>query len=159
MQLIILMGIVSIEKHQLTAEIANHFVDRGEHVHVVDNVQRLPLDSESVDAPLTRLVSDDVLTSSLPIFAEQNAQVGLLALSEKIHPETLMMSILDMETQWQSIAPQSPLHMTTIGMIDLRTCDCFPNIRVMIENNADIVTYVPYDLTKIIPQIQYQPTK
>jgi hypothetical protein len=41
----------------------------------------------------------------------------------------------------------------TIALIDLRTCDCFPNLRQAFEEAADITVMMPYHLAEIVSYV------
>lgn len=153
--IIVLAGLVSIEKHQLAIELAHHYEAHGQTVSLLDHVARLALDSEAL-APtiqLTRHISTDmadvIAWASAQITNATSPQTLIVALNEQIHPEAIFMAL-------HEIAQHNPaLHTHLIAMIDLRTCDCFPNVRQLLETYADSIVMMPYDLDAILMQIVY----
>jgi len=70
--------------------------------------------------------------------------VVIAAVSETMHPETLFSALDRLHEQHPT------LEMHTIALIDLRTCDCFPNVREVLERHADTVIMLPYDLSEVV---------
>lgn len=137
---IALAGLVAAEKAQLAAQLANHYSAQGVPVLLVDQGQRVAVDPEWVfQASLRRLGAPD--PDQLPaVLGESAAQVVVIALAETLPPDTLFAALeaLDGVRLW------------TLALIDLRTCDCFPHMRHLLESSADQVVYVPYDLGAVV---------
>jgi hypothetical protein len=134
MQLIALAGLVSVEKIQLTIELAKHFTSEEKTVAIVDNVSRLQIEA---DVPLYRVETLNELNTRLRTIKEQ---IVLFAVSETVSPEALLDTLDEL----------TGIDITTLAMIDTRTCDCFPNLRVAFEDYADLVVNVPYELSEVV---------
>jgi hypothetical protein len=134
MRLIVLVGLVSVEKIQLTIELAKHFTSKRKTVTIVDNVSRLHIEA---DAPLYRIEALSELNTVLRTIKEQ---IILFAVSETVSPEMLLDTLDEL----------TGIKITTLAMIDTRTCECFPNLRVAFEDYADVVVNVPYELSEVV---------
>jgi hypothetical protein len=42
------------------------------------------------------------------------------------------------------------LELSTLALLDTRTCDCFPNLRVTLEAYADYSVYLPVDTDELL---------
>jgi hypothetical protein len=144
MKLIILAGLVAIEKHDLAAELAAHYTQAGQRVTVYDNVARLALQPDQLGyGELVRLRGD--IFAQLPaLLATLNSDVLLLALSENNAPEQVYL----MRDHLRDHNPA--LDIRTVALLDLRTCDCFPQTRLEYEQTADVIVMLPYDLERVI---------
>lgn len=148
MKLVVLIGLVSIEKIYLTVELAQLFGEQGKTVTVIDNVARLALDSELLagDEQLIRLNGD--LRHYLQDTLEHiEADIVLIAASETSNLDDLFMHL---ETICQMDAISD---IQTIGLVDLRTCDCFPNLRMQLESYVDVSFLAPFDAQEVWEQI------
>jgi hypothetical protein len=142
MKLIVLTGLVAIEKIQLAAELAQHFPK----ARVIDNVARLAMSSEDFAQPIER-VTGDILPELPALLAKSKAKVTILAVSEETNPQKLFVSL-------DRIGEMLPdLDIMTIAMIDLRTCDCFPHLREALEEAADISLLLPYNLNEVLAYV------
>jgi len=142
---IALVGLVSIEKIQLVIEVATHYTwDTDKTVTIIDNVARLAIDPVQLsDEPLIR-VNGDLTDGLVDHLHDINSDIVLIAVSETAELDNLFVS-LDIITE------QLPhIKLVTIGLIDLRTCDCFPHIRETIEDYADVHFLAPFDVNAII---------
>jgi hypothetical protein len=144
MKLIILAGLVAIEKHDLAAELAAHYTQAGQCVTVIDNVERLALQPDQLGyGELVRL-RGDALTQLPALLETSEEDVLILTLSENVAPEQVYLMREYLNTQYAA------LDVHTVALIDLRTCDCFPQTRLEYEQTADIVVMLPYDLGRVI---------
>lgn len=141
MKLIVLTGLVVIEKINLTVELADFYLKQGQSVSIIDNIARIPIDTEVAPVMPVRINGD--ITQQTKIIAEQNSDIVLLAVSESTNPDTLFTSL-------ELLRDTLPnLEIFTIALIDLRTCDCFPNVRERLELYADQVVMMPYKLEEV----------
>lgn len=148
MNVIALVGLVSIEKIQLVIEVATHYTwDTDKIVTVIDNVARMAIDPVQLsDEPLIR-VNGDITEGLVERLQAINSNIVLIAVSESADLDNLFVS-LDIVTE------QLPhINLTTIGLIDLRTCDCFPHIREKLEDYADVQFLAPFDVNEILSVI------
>lgn len=148
MNVVALVGLVSIEKIQLVIELATHYTwDTDKTVTVIDNVSRLAIDPVQLsDEPLIR-VNGDVTEGLVDRLRNIDSDIILIAVSESAELENLFVS-LDILTE------QLPhIKLTTIGLIDLRTCDCFPHIRENLEDYADVHFLAPFNVNGILASI------
>lgn len=145
MKVVALIGLISIEKVQLTIQLANHFTwDTNQTVSVIDNVARMAIDrAELGDEPLIR-VGGDITKRLVDLLADMSTDIVLMAVSEAAELDDLFVA-LDIMTE------QLPhIDLLTIGLIDLRTCDCFPHLREKLEDYADVHVLAPFDVNKIL---------
>ena len=153
MKVIALVGLVSIEKIQLTIQLATYFTwDTDKTVTVIDNVSRMAIDyAELNDEPLIR-INGDITHNLVDRLADIHTDIVLMAVSEAAELDNLFVS-LDMMTE------QLPdVDLTTIGLIDLRTCDCFPHLREKLEDYADVHFLAPFDVNNLLKTINQSPS-
>mgnify|MGYP003640109779 CR=1 FL=1 len=145
MKVVVLIGLVSIEKIQLVIELATHYTwETDKTVTVIDNVARLAIDPVQLsDEPLIR-VNNDITEGLTDRIRDINSDIVLIAVSESAELDNLFVS-LDIMTE---ALPH--VDLLTIGLIDLRTCDCFPNIREKLEDYADVHFLAPFDVDGVI---------
>lgn len=136
MKLIVLAGLVAVEKAQLAAELANAWSGAGQRVLLLDNITRIAIDQEWVAAAHIERHTGSILPRLAAILAQANAGTVILAASETIAPDDLFSAIDGLP---------AALQIVTLALIDLRTCDCFPHLRALLEDYADLVVNLPYD--------------
>lgn len=145
MKVVALVGLVSIEKIQLVIELATHYTwQTDKTVTIIDNVARLTIDPVQLsDEPLIR-VNGDLTEGLTDRLRHINSDIVLIAVSESSELDNLFVS-LDIMTE------ELPhIDLITIGLIDLRTCDCFPHIRETLEDYADVHFLAPFDVNEIL---------
>jgi hypothetical protein len=142
MRLIVLTGLVAMEKIRLAAELAQHF----HHARVIDNVARLAMNSEEFIQPIER-ITGDILPELPALIAQSKTEVSILAVSEETNPHKLF----EILAHIGELLPQ--LNILTIALIDLRTCDCFPHLREALEEAADISLLLPYKLDEVLAYV------
>jgi hypothetical protein len=140
MELIVLTGLVLVEKINLTIDLARHFQQAGRTVTVLDNVSRLPIAWDRFE-PVVRL--DDLQRDLQPALAQVASEVALLAVSETVPPDDLLLLLDDL--------PE--VNVQIIALIDTRTCDCFPQLRVILEDHADVVIHLPVEFAEVVEQL------
>ena len=149
MKVIALIGLVSIEKIQLVVDLATYYTwQTDKSVTVIDNVARLAIDRAQLsDEPLIRIAGDisDTLTTYLETI---DSDVVLVAVSESAELDSLFIA-LDVVTE---TLPH--VDLITVGLVDLRTCDCFPNLRVKLEDYADVNVLAPFNIEEVISIIE-----
>jgi hypothetical protein len=144
MKLIMLAGLVAIEKHQLAGELAAHYTQQGQRVTVFDNVARLALQPDQLGYGEVVRLPGDAFTQLPALLESSAADVLLLAVSENINPEQVYL-------MRETLSENYPLlEVHTVAIIDLRTCDCFPQTRLEYEQTADVIVMLPYDLERVI---------
>ena len=141
MKLIVLTGLVSIEKIQLAGELAQAFP----HARIIDNVARLAMNSEAFAQPIERITGD--ILPELPVLLAEQHEFTILAVSEETNPHALF------DTLEKIGAMQPELEIITIALIDLRTCDCFPHLREALEQAADKSLLLPYNLSEVLAYV------
>jgi hypothetical protein len=130
------MGLVSVEKAELAALAANHVTGSGRRAVIFDGGARLRVDSEWVAA--ARLVRLDGLAQLPGLLAASDEDVAILAAPETAATDAVFAALAALE--------RPGLTLTTAALIDLRTCDCFPNLRAELEASADVTLAIPYAL-------------
>ena len=145
--IIMLTGLVSVEKVSLTKELATHFSAK-QAVTVIDNVARLTLDADDLpdNVSLMRHAGSDMQSLENAI-GQVNSEVMIVAITEQAHPEKLFVSIENLRERLPDAA------IFTLAMIDTRTCDCFPNVRAALEMYADVTVMMPYDVESVIDYV------
>lgn len=144
MRVIVLTGLVSVEKAQLAQDLAHEF-QAEQSVTIIDNIARLPIDT-SLPALIKRF-EGDIVPQFAEIVSEAHSDILIIALSEQTHPEKLFVAtdnLREANPDWQ---------IYTLAMIDIRTCDCFPNVRQALEMYADISVMIPYQLDDIVTNV------
>ena len=141
MKWIVLVGLVAIEKIQLTVELATHYTNQGKRVTVIDNVSRLAIDPELLQGEALVRISGDILPKLADLRETVNSDVTLLALSETANLDDLFIALSEFED------------IQTIGLLDLRTCDCFPHYREQLEANVDVTLYAPFELAHVLEAV------
>lgn len=130
MKLIVLMGLVAVEKHTVALDLAQRYTAQGHSVALLDNVARLSL-------PEAQRIEGDALLHLPQILAEHSREVVIVALSERAEPAASFAAL-------DALHDQIPgLDLQVIALIDTRTCDCFPQMRESLEMHADTVLHLP----------------
>ena len=145
MKVIVLTGLVSIEKGQLARELAKHFL-KNKSVTIIDNIARISI--EKLDGVLIKRYEENI-TKKLPeILHSTLADIAIVAVSEQAHPEKLFIALDDLQEQ-------SDWEIYTLALIDTRTCDCFPNVREALELYADVSVMMPYELDEVVSYVDH----
>lgn len=145
MKVIALIGLVIIEKIQLTIDLATHITWKTDHdVTIIDNGARMAIDPIHLsDEPLMR-VSGDITDSLADVLKSVSTEIVLVAVSETAELDNLFVAL-------DIIAETMPdIDLTSIGLIDLRTCDCFPHLREKLEDYADAHFLAPFELSEVL---------
>ena len=79
-----------------------------------------------------------------PLVDELSTDIVLLAVSETIAPDALFVLLDDLRDQHPALVLQS------LALFDTRTCDCFPHLRVSLEEYADAAVYLPLGLDDVL---------
>jgi hypothetical protein len=137
MRVIVLAGLVSVEKIELAAVLAKRLIDAGQTVTVIDHQSRMPLHDVRFDGTLRARIDGDLQDGLLPALTDAVSDAVLLLVSETVPPDDLF-TLLD---DARRAAPA--LDVYTLALIDTRTCDCFPEFRVTLEAYADEVVRLP----------------
>jgi hypothetical protein len=139
MQLLVLTGLVSVEKTEIAAHLAQQYAEQGQRVTVLDNIARVPMEADSFAQPPMRITGD--ISRLLPQVLDHVASdVVILAASEAVNPDDLFVAL-------DALHDTHPhIDVRTIALIDTRTCDCFPQIRERLEMYADQVLNLPLDV-------------
>jgi len=141
-KVIVLTGLVSIEKARLTTELTDYFKDDAT-VAIIDNIARTAIEIEDKSLQIER-VEGDVISELSQVVHQINADVIIIAVSEQAHPEKLFVAIDDLREQ------QPEWDIYSLALIDTRTCDCFPNVREALELYADATVMIPYQLDGVL---------
>jgi hypothetical protein len=147
MQLIVLTGLVIVEKQQFTLDLARHYIAQGQPVAIIDNMARLTLDQSQIAQASYQRLEGDLDGQLAPLLSQSTAVVTILAASETLPPETLFVQLDALRDALSDIS------ITTLALIDTRTCDCFPQVRQQLELYADVVVNMPADPAAVIAQL------
>ncbi len=132
-----------MEKVDLTVALAQHFMDTGRRVAVMDRGARLRLTTDHLpDEVILRPRSEPVQSPLIPVYDDSEVDVTLYIASETLHPDDLFIAVDEARSRGHTVA--------VLAVIDARTCDCFPQVRETLELSADVVVNVPYDLNTIL---------
>lgn len=148
MKLVVLAGLITVEKIQLARELASFFKQQALKVLVLDNVARLPMKPGNFDVPVQR-ITDDITIQLKHLLQNSDADLLILALSEQIHPDDCFIML---ENLSDTIAE---IDIRSIALLDTRTCDCFPNLRENLEQYADLSIYLPYRLDEVLNYLSH----
>lgn len=145
MKVIVLVGLVAIEKIQLAVDLATYYTwETDQTVTVIDNVARMAIDPVHLnDEPLIR-VNDDITEGLTDRLAGIQTDIVLIAVSETAELDQLFIALDIVSEQLSSV------EFITLGLIDLRTCDCFPNLREKLEDYTDVHFLAPFDVNEIV---------
>ena len=145
MKVIVLTGLVSIEKAQLARELAKYFL-KNKSVTIIDNIARIYV--EELDSILIKRYEENITRKLPEILHGQPSDIVIVALSEQAHPEKLFVALDDLQEQ-------SEWEIYTLALIDTRTCDCFPNVREALELYADVSVMMPYELDEVVSYVDH----
>jgi len=148
MRLIALLGLVIVEKIDLTETLARQLVQVGQRVAVIDNLSRLTLDPAQLSgAAYTRL--DGNLNDALPLLlGDLEADVLVLAVSETMPPDDSFILLDRLRETHPGLETQ------TLALIDTRTCDCFPQTQQALEASADAIINLPADFEVVVEALR-----
>lgn len=148
MKLIVLTGLVSVEKIELAGELTTFFKKQHIKVSILDNIARLQMNPQEFNAPVQR-ITGDMTTELESVLSQLDADVVILALSEQAHPDNFFITIDSLSDTIEEI------DVFTLALFDLRTCDCFPNLRETLEQYADASIYLPYKLDEVLNHVSH----
>ncbi len=141
-QIIVLAGLVAAEKAALAVDLAHHYMAGGRQAAILDNIARVGIPAEDVPAGVAyQRIPADLSDGLAAHVAAAHADVVIVAASEQIHPEALMLAV---------DALPAANDVQTWALIDTRTCDCFPQVRLLLEDYADAVYHVPVTIEEIL---------
>jgi hypothetical protein len=144
MRLIALAGLVSVEKMQLALDLARYYREQGASVTIIDTIARLYIEPASLSGETLIRPQGDIFTQLPALLTTIEAEVVVWAVSETAAPETLFGALDDLDG----------VDTLTLALIDTRTCDCFPNLRVSLETHADLIVNLPYDFYEIVARME-----
>jgi hypothetical protein len=151
-RLILLTGLVSVEKVSLTLDLTAYYQSRGHSVSVIDNITRLHIDPGRLHVEKLIQHPGDILGALPGLLESLPGEIIIAAVSEMVPPLSLFATLDD-------ITEAYALHTQTIALIDLRTCDCFPQIRELLETYADVAVYLPYQLESVLAALNETSTE
>lgn len=137
---IVLAGLVSVEKVTLAVEIARALDVRKQRVLLIDDVARLPVDANRAGGVTVQRVSGDLLPQLEMLINQTDTDAVIVAASETHSPDSL----------FTTLDALRGVNLISFAMIDTRTCDCFPHARDLLEGYADHVISLPYDLAAVM---------
>ena len=145
MKVVALIGLVSIEKIQLVTQLASHYNwNTDQSLTIIDNVARMAIDPVNLSDETLIRVNGDITAGLVDLLHDVQTDVVLIAVSEAAELDNLFIS-LDIMTE------ELPhVELKTLGLIDLRTCDCFPHLREKLEDYADVHFLAPFDVHEIL---------
>jgi len=148
MKVIALIGLVSIEKIELAIQLATHYTwETDQSVTLIDNVTRLAIDAARLsDEPLIR-VKDDISEKLVDVLHNVHTDIAIVAVTETAELDKLFFNLEGL----LNYMPDIELH--TVGLIDTRTCDCFPHLRQKLEAYADVHFLAPFDVHEVLEVI------
>jgi hypothetical protein len=148
MKVIVMAGLVTVEKIELASELATAFKKQVQSVVILDNIARLAIDQANFDVPVRR-IAGDITIQLKDVLYNLDADIVLLALSEQVHPDDLFIAIDSLSDTIREI------DVRTLALIDVRTCDCFPHLRESLEQNADVSIHLPYKLDEVLTHVSH----
>lgn len=139
-RLIVLAGLPSIEKAFLAAELGAFWAQQGLSVAILDNIARIAIDPETVGRARVTRAAGDMLPHLPYLLTQTPADRVIFAASETLPTDALFAALDSLDG----------VRVTVAGLIDTRTCDCFPHMRAQLEADADTVIHIPYDLRAVV---------
>ncbi|MGB1286228.1 MAG: hypothetical protein ACPG7F_06840 [Aggregatilineales bacterium] len=141
MQLIALTGMMILEKADLCIALAQHFGAAGQRVCLLDNLAGTDITGELPAG----VMCHKIMLDNLPGFVVLDpADIFLLAVSERAHPDTTVQALLNLEIHEPALTVQ------TIALIDARSEGCFPQVVETLIQNADVSLHLPATLDDIL---------
>ena len=145
--MIVLIGLVTVEKITLALDLARQHVDAGRTVTVIDNVRQLAVDGSGLIGIEVIRLEGDLRDGLWAVIEGVTSDVILLAVSETMPPDDLFLLLADL----RNALPQ--IEIQTLALIDTRTCDCFPQLRAQLEDYADVVVNLPAQVDELMRQL------
>jgi hypothetical protein len=139
MMVILLAGLVVVEKIELALALAAH-----DTALVIDAGVQMPVSPDRLP-PGTQL-QQVAPTGILAALATAPERV-IIALPASFAPAELS-GLID-----QIYATITPDDVHTLALIDTRTCDCFPTLRQALEAEADQVIRLPVDMAAVAAEL------
>ena len=147
MKLIVLIGLGVQEKIVFTTQLAHQLTQQHKKVIILDSLPGEGFSPEQLnEIPSLQLL--DAWTQLPTILQHTPADRVLWAVSPAVVPSDLSLIV----EGTRSFVPD--WEITLIGLLDDRTCDCFPHVRADIEDVADIVVRFPFDVQDIVTTIE-----
>ncbi len=143
-KLLVLAGLVAIEKMQLAVDLAQYWTDAGQAVTVIDNIARLRIDPVWLSSEILMRYDGDIVPLLPEFVAHITTEIAIVALSENSVPDDLFV-VIDMLKE-----TRQDLDIHTFALLDLRTCDCFPMLREVFEQYADAVLHAPFAVGDVL---------
>lgn len=143
-KLIVLAGLVAIEKMQLAVELAQQMTNSGQLVTLIDNIARLRIDPVWLSTEILIRQEGDIIPVLPNIIDNLAADTAILAVSENANPDDLFVALESL----REIRRNLEIH--TLALLDLRTCDCFPTLRATLEQYADAVLHAPFAVSDVL---------
>lgn len=137
MPIIALAGLAAGEKAELALDLARHFSQAGQRVHLTDNMQHMRVPADRLPQQVTHDRQTSLPAAATAAF-ESVAEVTLLVVAEQAAPDELF-ALLD-----------SAAGVRVLAIVDDRTCDCFPTLRQSLEDHADAVLRPPFTLREVL---------
>ena len=147
MRLLGLTGLVTVEKITLALDLARQHADAGRTVTVIDNVHQLAVDGAGLMGIEVIRLEGDLRDDLWTVIEGVTSDVIVLAVSETMPPDDLLLLLADV----RDALPQ--IEITTLALIDTRTCDCFPQLRAQLEDYADVVVNLPVRVDELMRQL------
>lgn len=144
-RLIVLTGLVTVEKIDLGLALAHHFATR-EPVALVDHMGSINIAQDRINASRIKLIrlNESISQGLTAILYNARYRVILFITAPTIAPDILLTTLSHLQDTMPSLA------IYTLALVDNRTCDCFPAVRQLYEETADAVVHLPEDGSTVI---------
>lgn len=136
--LIIVTGVASYAKADFTEHLAQHALASGQSVTIIDQSEQK--NSAPIDG-VTYQPQADTLNDGTTLFNT----------AESLHPDAMLAVVDDLYGKYPA------LEVKVLAVVDEKTCDCFPNLRRILEDYADFAVRYPLDddaITEAIAQVE-----
>jgi len=144
MRLIVFTGLVSIEKARITRSTAMQLLKEGQSVAVIDATDQIEVAAPD-DAGVQRISGNDLTIEHIAAAIDaSHVDVVLFNAPESMPPDALLTILDGVE------ARLAPLEVRWVSVIDDRMCDCFPHLREILEDYADVSLRPPFDVEKVL---------
>lgn len=147
MHMIVFTGLVVVEKQQLALDLAQHALEQGQRVAIIDHMAYRRFPEEALPHVAYYRLEGELDDQLLPLLDAIDADRVFLLVSETTPPDVLF-------AQLDALQANRPIvEVQTLALINTRTCDCFPHLREQLEMYADVVVNMPVQLADVLRQV------
>ncbi len=141
--LLVITGLAGTEKARLTVGMAQALQATDQRVTILDHSENNPMHPLAT-LTITRVIHD--LPGAISTALRTDNAIVLLNAAESLHPETLYRLVYDGIDRMTSHS----VDVRILALVDDRTCDCFPHLRALLEDHADLTLRYPFAIEEAL---------